>query len=637
MLHIEGTLAMPRKSLNNNFYFASELSKGDGQTIPLRLNHNKEPDGIIGNSTLSWDNDKEQLSYAATINHAQVEAEVQKLLDQNLDVKVSLGLSANGEQEICKNDTDECMNAPIDVSFNEMSVLLGENPGIPEVSLSVVESKCGKRNIEIYSENCHIKDKINTSISNESNDIRVMVQKTEADLDAELNAKIDAKVGEVLDARLATVDAEKAEAEKAEAEKLAKEKADKCAEDDLKCKAAQKAKDEADKIEADKQALESSIAEQVEKRVEEATKKLEESFTESQRKSEITESTGKVWEEAQVEEQVSLMEKVLEGQSVSIKIDKDEFINKHSVIQPSPFQEAVSTSGTIPGVDVGQQIMVIPGGILVKSIRPWVQVKKIAQGEDTVRFYTLDIPAFGTITESASSDITPATHTLTGVDVTANTVRGFRQNVLKAEVEKYPKDLLEKIRETARTRALEDEVTITLSTIAASASQDFGANHLNANDGSLVTDETSEDATGVMKAAGVEAAKVRLQNQGHEPDNGAAVLALTPKAQKELIQDTVIVRFIQQASPEISRQGRIAMYFGIEIFVTNSINTSNNNSARNICFMKGKAFGLAVGRDIELEFDKNIVRQSVDVVATHRVNAVVIDATAYVILSSKDD
>ena len=140
-----------------------------------------------------------------------------------------------------------------------------------------------------------------------------------------------------------------------------------------------------------------------------------------------------------------------------------------------------------------------------------------------------------------------------------------------------------------------------------------------------------------MKAAGIEAAKVRLQSQGHDPENGSAVIAMTPKAQKELIQDTVIVNFIQNSSPEISRQGRINLYFGIEIFVTNSIKTDLNNAARNICFMKGKAFGLAVGRDIELEFGKNIVRQSVDIVATHRVNAVVLDATAFVILSSKND
>ena len=628
MLKVEGTLAMPRKSLNGNFYFASELAKGHDKVVKLRLNHDKTDSGVIGESLLIWDQEKEHLNYQATINNGMVESQVQALIDSGDDVKVSLGLSANEESTICHPDGGDCMSTPIDVSFNEMSILLGENPGIPEVSLTIAESKCGKHNVELFATECKI-----TSNSTEDQDIKVMTsEKVEQDLNAEFDAKVDAAVTARIDAHL------KKQEETATAEATAKAEADKCADDDFKCKAAQKAKDEAEDL-AKQEALEKSIADLVEKRVAEETAKIEKSFEATEaKKSELTESvTPKQWEEAQVDEQVTLMEKVLAGEQVSIKIDKEEFLEKHSVFKPSQFSEAVSTSGTIPGVDVGQQIVILPGGIMVKTIRPWVQVKVIPQGYDTVRFYTLDIPAFGTITEHVSTDITPATHALTSIEVTANTVRGFRQNVLKAEVEKYPKDLLEKIRETARTRALEDEVTITLSTIAASTSVDFGANHLNANDGALVADDAAEDATGVMKAAGIEAAKVRLQSQGHDPENGSAVIAVTPKAQKELIQDTVIVNFIQNSSPEISRQGRINLYFGIEIFVTNSINVANNNSARNICFMKGKSFGLAVGRDIELEFGKNIVRQSVDIVATHRVNAVVLDATAYVILSSKND
>ena len=628
MLKVEGTLAMPRKSLNGNFYFASELAKGHDKVVKLRLNHDKTDSGVIGESLLIWDQEKEHLNYQATINNGMVESQVQALIDSGDDVKVSLGLSANEESTICHPDGGDCMSTPIDVSFNEMSILLGENPGIPEVSLTIAESKCGKHNVELFATECKI-----TSNSTEVQDIKVMTsEKVEQDLNAEFDAKVDAAVTARIDAHL------KKQEETATAEATAKAEADKCADDDFKCKAAQKAKDEAEDL-AKQEALEKSIADLVEKRVAEETAKIEKSFEATEaKKSELTESVNpKQWEEAQVDEQVTLMEKVLAGEQVSIKIDKEEFLEKHSVFKPSQFSEAVTTSGTIPGVDVGQQIVILPGGILVKTIRPWVQVKVIPQGYDTVRFYTLDIPAFGTITEHVSTDITPATHALTSIEVTANTVRGFRQNVLKAEVEKYPKDLLEKIRETARTRAIEDEVTITLSTIAASTSVDFGANHLNANDGALVADNAAEDATGVMKAAGIEAAKVRLQSQGHDPENGSAVIALTPKAQKELIQDTVIVNFIQNSSPEISRQGRINLYFGIEIFVTNSIKTDLNNSARNICFMKGKSFGLAVGRDIELEFGKNIVRQSVDIVATHRVNAVVLDATSYVILSSKND
>ena len=628
MLKVEGTLAMPRKSLNGNFYFASELAKGHNKIVKLRLNHDKTDSGVIGESHLIWDAEKEHLDYQATINNQMVETQVQALIDSGDDVKVSLGLSANEESTICHPDGGDCMSTPIDVTFNEMSILLGEAPGIPEVSLSLSESKCGKHSVELFSTECVI-----TSINTETLDNKVMTsEKTEQELNAEFDAKVDAAVSARLDAHL-----KKAEVDAAEKSVAAKEAED-CAVDDLKCKADQKAKNEAAELEA-KTSLETSIKDMVEKRVAEETAKIQTELVKTEaKKSEVQESvTPKQWEEAQVDEQVTLLEKVLSGEQVSIKIDKEEFLEKHSVFKPSQFSEAVSTSGTIPGVDVGQQIVILPGGILVKTIRPWVQVKVIPQGNDTVRFYTLDIPAFGTITEHVSTDITPATSTLTAIEVSANTVRGFRQNVLKAEVEKYPKDLLEKIRETARTRAFEDEVTIVLSTIAASTSVDFGANHLGATTGAAVADNAAEDALGVMKAAGIEAAKVRLQSQGHDPENGSAVIAMTPKAQKELIQDTVIVNFIQNSSPEISRQGRINLYFGIEIFVTNSIKTDLNNAARNICFMKGKAFGLAVGRDIELEFGKNIVRQSVDIVATHRVNAVVLDATAFVILSSKND
>jgi hypothetical protein len=635
MLKVNGTLAMPRKSLNGNFYFASELAKGHNKVVSLRLNHDKTEMGVIGESLLIWDAEKEHLNYEATITSAMVETQVSELISSGEEVKVSLGLSANEEATLCHPDGGDCMSTPIDVSFNEMSILLGESPGIPEVSLSLSESKCGKHSVELFSTKCNIvsTEGVITSINTETLDNKVMTsEKNEQELNAEFDAKVDAAVSARLDAHL-----KKAEVDAAEKSVAAKEAED-CAADDLKCKADQKAKDEAAELES-KTSLENSIKDMVEKRVAEETAKIQTELVKTEaKKSEVSESVSpKQWEEAQVDEQVTLLEKVLSGEQVSIKIDKEEFLEKHSVFKPSQFSEAVSTSGTIPGVDVGQQIVILPGGILVKTIRPWVQVKVIPQGHDTVRFYTLDIPAFGTITEHVSTDITPATSTLTATEVSANTVRGFRQNVLKAEVEKYPKDLLEKIRETARTRAFEDEVTIVLSTIAASTSVDFGANHLGATTGAAVADNAAEDALGVMKAAGIEAAKVRLQSQGHDPENGSAVIAMTPKAQKELIQDTVIVNFIQNSSPEISRQGRINLYFGIEIFVTNSIKTDLNNAARNICFMKGKAFGLAVGRDIELEFGKNIVRQSVDIVATHRVNAVVLDATAYVILSSKND
>ena len=623
MMKVDGLLGIPRKSRNNNFYFASELARGDGETVPLRWNHIKENHGIIGTSTLSWDDTLEQLSYNGIVTSAEAETAIRKMVSEGHKVKVSLGLQAESHQKICKPDKTDCMDAAINVKFKEMSVLSSDNsPGIPEASLNISESvtelSCGMRTGELFAE-FNIKDEnIITSISNDLTKIESMTN--------EITSNKEATIQEQVVAALAKIESDKAEVAKLETIK------------------AEAVKLEADKIEAAKTKTEAvvideaKIAKLVEERVAEATLKIEKSISESyEKKHEVSESMGNaIWTEAKVEEHVKLMDRVLQGESVSIKIDKEEFINKHSVFQKSVFSEAVSTSGTIPGINTGAQILILPGGILQQSIRPWVEVRVIKQGEDKVRFYTLDIPAFGNITEHVSTEITPATHTLTGFDVAADTPRGFRQNVLKVELEKYPADLLEKIRETARIRSVEDEVVNVLDTTAASTSVDFGANHFSGSAGTLVTDETSEDDTGEFVALGLERAKQRLQEQGHQCENGAAVAAISPRAQRTLIEDTALVRFMQQASPDISRLGRISMYFGIEIFITNALSI-DNNSRRNIVFMKGLAFGLVTARDLELEFDKNINRQSVDIVATHRINSVIKDATAYVILSSKND
>jgi hypothetical protein len=642
MGNIEGTLAMPRKSMNNNFYWASELAKGDGVRVPLRLNHDKTETGIIGYSNLKWDSTVEHLDYDAVITDEKIDKIVAEMIANGQSVKVSLGIDATSVEKICKSGSTECMDAPIDVIFKEMSVLIGENPGIPESSLNISEQItnmiCGKQCIELFS----TVENYNTSISGNNDDKQVMTLKeneiTESEQNDAFNKKVADAVNAQMDLHLKTQE-ETAKLEKAVAEgvKEAKAKLDaKEAENPFAKKAPCDPKKDDCKQDVKTESVdEAKINAIVEAKVKDATNAITEKYEEFVKKSEV--STGiKSFTEASMDEHVPLMERVLKGESVSIKLDKEEFIKAHSVQGSSIFDEAISTSGTIPHVGTGTGIVILPGGIKVKTIRPWIEVRTIKQGEDKTRFYTLTIPAFGTITEHVSTEITPATHTLTGFDLAADTPRGFRQNVLKAELEKYPADLLEKIRETARVRALEDEVTLVLSTIAAATSADFGANHFD-DVGGLVTDETAEDATTALTAAGLEQCKQYLSEQGHQPEGGGAVAAISPRQEKELIQDSTVVRFIQQVQDgSVSRSGKISMYFGLEIFVTNSL-ASVNNSTRAIVFMKYKAFGFATARDLEIEFDKNINRQSVDIVATHRINAVIKDATAYCILSSKDD
>lgn len=614
MRKIEGILATPRVSRNKNFYFPEELARGHNVTVPLRWEHIQENDGIIGKSTLFWDENLMQLRYKAIVDNAQVE----RLLE-NKKFFTSLGVQAESHGQIC-HGSGNCYTVPNRVKFREMSIV--SDAGIPESTINLIESFQTNESVMFDEQSREFKiDDIkteNTSSKDDTDKEKVMSGETS------ITNKEDTTV------QVKSTEPETPVAPQAPAQVVVPTASVAPAASEAVCDC--KKPEEPAKTESVD--IEKLVAERVNAKIEALQKEIRENY---QPKAEVKESvTYALDSEESVQKQVDLMERVLSGESISIKLDKEAFIKEHTAYIQSPFQEAVSTSGTISGVQLGTQIVILPSGIKVKPMRQWLQVKFIPQGDDTVRFYTLDVPAFGNITEHVSTEITPATTTLTGIDVTANTVRGFRQNVLKSEVEKYPRDLLEKIRETARIRSVEDEASNVLITIAASDAVDFGANHFRADTGVLCADTIAEDAAAEFLAVGVESAKQRLEEQGHDPENGAAVLALTPRANKNLIKDPALVRYIQQGDASITRQGRMAMYFGVEIWVTNTIRTANNAS-RNILFMKGVTFGLAVGRDLELEFDKNINRQSVDIVATHRVNSVILDPTAYCILSSKAD
>ena len=385
--------------------------------------------------------------------------------------------------------------------------------------------------------------------------------------------------------------------------------------------------------------VETEVNDKVEAKLESIQNEIRENYAPKATVEENT--TPKGYVEEGVEEQTEELKKVLKGNSVVIEIDKEDFYKAHTVKENSPVTEAVSTSGTIPTVSAQRDIIVLPGGISVKPVRQWTQFKEIPQGNDKVRFYKIDIPAFADITEGGS-DISASTHTLTSVDVAADTPRGFRQVVKKTEIEKYPSGLLEAIRSTARLRAIQDEASIILKDIAAPAAAASGYNtfvagkHLRADTGANVGSTSDEDAAGEFLKEGVEFGRQKLEEAGFDVSPGQIVLAITPRAFRTLISDPDIATYVQNGDPAISQQGRLERYLGVDLFVTNTLRTANN-SYRNVMWVKGKAFAVASGRKLELEFDKNIDNQSVSVVATHRTNAGILDQTAYVVLSSKQD
>ena len=619
---ITGLLALPRISRNGNFYYPEELAKADGKTVPLRWNHIQDNEGIIGTAKLSYDEDKMQINYEATVDNEGVE---QQLV--NKEFKVSLGAEPQKEEQIC-HDEGKCYNVPLGLDFKEMSIV--ETPGIPEATLDVIEYfttesvKFEDCKCENTSNNTSIKDKIMA----EETETKVTVDTKEvpakeAPQCPEGQAYKDGKCVPETPAP----EAPKAPEAVVPTAQVPEPVNTEHKEADCGCSKAEQTN------------VETEVNAKVEAKLESIQDEIRENYAPKATVEENT--TPKGYVEEGVEEQTEELKKVLKGNSVVIEIDKEDFYKAHTVKENSPVTEAVSTSGTIPTVSAQRDIIVLPGGISVKPVRQWTQFKEIPQGNDKVRFYKIDIPAFADITEGGS-DISASTHTLTSVDVAADTPRGFRQVVKKTEIEKYPSGLLEAIRSTARLRAIQDEASIILKDIAAPAAAASGYNtfvagkHLRADTGANVGSTSDEDAAGEFLKEGVEFGRQKLEEAGFDVSPGNVVLAITPRAFRTLISDPDIARFVQNGDPAISQQGRLERYLGVDLFVTNTLRTANN-SYRNVMWVKGKAFAVASGRKLELEFDKNIDNQSVSVVATHRTNAGILDQTAYVILSSKQD
>ena len=627
---ITGLLALPRISRNGNFYFPEELAKADGKTVPLRWNHIQDNEGIIGSAKLSYDPEKMQINYEATVDNEAVEAQL-----GNKEFKVSLGAEPEREETMCHKE-GKCYNVPLGLTFKEMSIV--ETPGIPEATLDVIEyfvSESVKFQIiksENTSDNVSIKE-INNMAEKTETQVTVNTKEIPVQEEPECPEGQDWKDGKCSPIAIAP-------------EEIASE-------DDVSTNLKSLPKEDCGCSKAEKTNVETDINAKVEAKLESIQNEIRQKYTPKSKVSEnttfplmsfsiVSENTAiKGYVEEGIDEQVKELKKVLKGQSVVIEIDKEDYIKAHTVKQNSPVTEAVSTSGTIPTVSAQRDIIVLPGGISVQPVRQWTQFKEIEQGADKVRFYKIDIPAFGDITEGGS-DITASTHTLTSVDIAADTPRGFRQVVKKTEIEKYPSGLLEAIRSTARLRAIQDEANIVLKDVATPAAASSGTNtfvsgyHLRADTGADVTSTTEEDGAGEFLKEGVEFGRQILEQGGFDVSPGNIVLALTPRAFRTLISDPDIVTYVQSGDPSISQQGRLERYLGVELFVTNTVRTANN-SYRNIMWVKGTAFAVASGRKLELEFDKNIDNQSVSVVATHRTNAGILDSTAYVVLSSKQD
>lgn len=137
---IGGVAAFPRLSRNGRFYPPSALAKLSGMTVPMLWAHNGTPeekfdqipaDKIIGEATVHWDSEMQQLKYEGKVKEEYSDF-VKKYADQ---LQVSIGAHYTARR-MCTGL--ECFEAATDLHFEEIS--LTPAAGMPETNVKLIES-----------------------------------------------------------------------------------------------------------------------------------------------------------------------------------------------------------------------------------------------------------------------------------------------------------------------------------------------------------------------------------------------------------------------------------------------------------------------------------------------------------------
>ena len=661
---IAGIALMPRESRNGIYYDTEELKKFDGVQVPLRVEHGG-PETDIGTVKFTYDEAKSQVKYEAEVENEEWQQNI-----ENEQYQVSIGASVLEQRELCDAQREKCLNSPVLKDILELSLV--KTPGIPESTLAIVEHfqvLYEEDQLPIpnsfggFLDSGRLLEDIRTSLITKNPDMSPedterkatellsdlekafmgIIQapptvispvvpdntsniETPTDIHHMTNETLDNKVEEKVKVTIET-DGE-IEVGKAEA----------------KSEVAPAVEAPAPAAEAKTEDVSEKVAERIEKSNEDTLKAVIETVKEAwQPKSEVAESSNQGYVEEQFDDESAqkFLDKVFENGYGRLVIDKEGWIENHTtegrITANGSVEEAVSTSGTIPGVKQRANVSIQIGSKTATSIRQYGQFEALPTGQSTARFYRITVPDAGAITESVSSDITASTHTLTSIDVTCS-IRGWRQTILKAQLEDYPASFLNAIRETARLEAIRDEHKLILEDLASTA-RDYGGvttapYHIGGSDGAATSNTTEEDADGEFDEDGLTFAKRYLQELGQDVGPGKLVAFITPRAFESLATSSAISEYSQIGNPSVTKLGQLERLYGIDIVVTNEVKGDVSNADRNIVAVKGAAWGLASQRTMELELQKQVAGQYWDLVWTHRIGVNVIDPNTYIIVSS---
>jgi len=127
---ITGVALIPRISRNDNLYTKEELRRFHNVRVPLNWEHDGNRE--IGSVTFKYNPDLETVYYDGEVTDEQVAA-----LVKNKTLFTSIEANPTEVREIC-NGPNDCFSMPF--GLIPVGLALTETPGVPETSVTVLES-----------------------------------------------------------------------------------------------------------------------------------------------------------------------------------------------------------------------------------------------------------------------------------------------------------------------------------------------------------------------------------------------------------------------------------------------------------------------------------------------------------------
>lgn len=291
-------------------------------------------------------------------------------------------------------------------------------------------------------------------------------------------------------------------------------------------------------------------------------------------------------------------------------------------------EEAVTLTAGAVGANVIPDILLLPGGRMMKPVRQFVDVKPAPIGTDTVTFNKIDTFNFGAITPG--TEPTNPTQTVTPVNA-AVALRGAVQSVSFPQIHDVGA-LISAINDSMALASIADEATELLTTTFDAVTDPFW---INGNTGAEIT---SDDVAGMTLTPDALAKAITLlEKEGLDTSPGRLFFAVHPKNYRELRMHADLIRYVQQGDAKITRTGILDELFGATIVVTNAMKAAANTTNavfRNVLAVKGEAFGLGVADEVTMEATRRGELFQVKLSGYHRLKGAVKDKKRTVRISN---